>query len=182
MLSREKPLVKPMALRSIFYYITSLFHYIASRLLFCNLYFPIYTTKIPKIFTLLSLSDLTFASDREGIGNPFITLVARFLIVCAGIRWLVHRLLLDWYLGSQNRGKYLRYFDASPFPLQGKSNACARGSKKDFWRRCRGDIRQVKTYQVPIINSSPSHYIICHSPLVFLPPLLKWFSKTFAFS
>src|SRR4051812_6928956 len=28
------------------------FIYIASRLLFCNLYFPIYTTKIPKIFTL----------------------------------------------------------------------------------------------------------------------------------
>ena len=68
------------------------FIYIASRLLFCNLYFPIYTTKIPKIFTLLfvyfhlSLSDLTFASNREGIDNPFIALVARFLIVCAGTR------------------------------------------------------------------------------------------------
>ena len=46
------------------------FIYIASYLLFCNLYFPIYTTKIPKIFTLLSLLDLTFVSDREGIGNP----------------------------------------------------------------------------------------------------------------
>ena len=32
---------------------------------------------------------------------------------------------------------------------------------------------QVKTYQVPIINSSPSHYIICHSPLVFLSPTSK---------
>ena len=62
------------------------FIYIASRLLFCNLYFPIYTTKIPKIFILLSLSDLTFASGREGIDNPFIVLVARFLIVCAGTR------------------------------------------------------------------------------------------------
>ena len=29
------------------------FIYIASCLLFCNLYFPIYTTKIPKIFILL---------------------------------------------------------------------------------------------------------------------------------
>ena len=55
-------------------------------ILFCNLYFSIYTTKIPKIFILLSLSDLTFASGREGIDNPFITLVARFLIVCAGTR------------------------------------------------------------------------------------------------
>ena len=35
---------------------------------------------------LLSLSDLTFASGREGIDNPFIALVARFLIVCAGTR------------------------------------------------------------------------------------------------
>ena len=71
------------------------FIYIASRLLFCNLYFPIYTTKIPKIFTLLSLLDLTFASVREGIDNPFITLVARFLIVCAGTRRLAYSLLLD---------------------------------------------------------------------------------------
>ena len=56
------------------YYIS--FIYIASRLLFCNIYFPIYTTKIPKIFTLLSLLDLTFASDREGIDNPFSALGA----------------------------------------------------------------------------------------------------------
>ena len=49
--------------------------------LFSNLY-----NKIPKIFILLSLSDLTFASGREGIEYPFIALVARFLIVCAGTR------------------------------------------------------------------------------------------------
>ena len=29
---------------------------------------------------------------------------------------------------------------------------------------------QVKTYQVPITNSYPSHYIICHLSLVFLSP------------
>ena len=34
---------------------------------------------------LLSLSDLTFASYREGIDNPFIVLVARFLFVCVGV-------------------------------------------------------------------------------------------------
>ena len=38
----------------------------------------IYIIKIPKIFILLSLSDLTFASGREGIDNPFIALVASF--------------------------------------------------------------------------------------------------------
>ena len=63
-------------------------------ILFCNLYFSIYTTKIPKIFILLSLLDLTFVSDPEGIDNPFIALVARFLFVCAGTRWLACSLLL----------------------------------------------------------------------------------------
>ena len=100
MISWEKPLVKPMAPGSTFPHIsfqsTILVYY-----LFSNLYFPIYTTKIPKIFTLLSLPDLTFANDREGMDNPFIALVARFLIVCASIRWLVRCLLLDWYLGCQ---------------------------------------------------------------------------------
>ena len=49
---------------------------------------PIYIIKIPKIFILLlsSLSDLTLASGREGIDNPFIALVARFLFVCVGTR------------------------------------------------------------------------------------------------
>lgn len=48
----------------------------------------IYIIKIPKIFILLllSLSELTLASGREGIDNPFITLFARFLFVCVGTR------------------------------------------------------------------------------------------------
>ena len=44
---------------------------------------------------LLSLSDLTFASGREGIDNPFIALVARFLFVCVDTGQLVCDLLLD---------------------------------------------------------------------------------------
>ena len=73
----------------IFYFTSYKFPIYNSSFLFvlcCNLYFPIYTTKIPKIFTLLSLLDLTFASECEGIDNPFIALVARFLIVCEGTR------------------------------------------------------------------------------------------------
>src|SRR3954463_9420960 len=89
--------------------------------------------------------------------------------------------ILEWHKRSwqkiewkkQSFIKYLRYFAASLFPLQGKTNACSRGSKKDFWRCCRGDLHQVKTYQLPIINSYPSHYIIFHSPLVFLSPTSK---------
>ena len=77
------------------YYIATLLFTSHLVLLFCNLYFSIYTTKIPKIFILLSLSDLIFASGREGIDNPFIALVARFLIVCAGTRRLACNLLLN---------------------------------------------------------------------------------------
>ena len=58
-----------------------------SQSLLSNLY-----NKIPKIFILLSLSDLTFASDHEGIDNPFITLVARFLIFV--------QVLGDWHVVS----------------------------------------------------------------------------------
>ena len=63
----------------------------------------IHIIKITKIFILLlsSLSDLTLASGHEGIDNPFIVLVVRFLFVCVGTRWLACGLLLDWYLGSQ---------------------------------------------------------------------------------
>ena len=89
--------------------------------LFCNLYFPIYTTKIPKIFILLSLSDLTFASGPEGIDNPFIALVARFLIVCVGTRRCACSLLLDWYLGSQKtEGNTYATLLHHPFLFKGK--------------------------------------------------------------
>ena len=128
MLSWEKPLVKPMAPGSISY------HICFQSTLFSSLLFCIYIIKYQKYIYLivLSLLDLTFASYCEGIDNPFIALVARFLFVCAGARRLACSLLLDWYLGSQNWGKYLRCCAASPFPLQGKTNACSRGSKKDF--------------------------------------------------
>ena len=115
MLSWEKPLVKPMAPGSIFHHISFQSIFILQSLLL------IFIIKIPKI--LSSLSDLTFASGREGIDNPFIALVARFLFVCVGTRDL--RVASYWIdtLVLKNWGKYLRYFIASPFPLQGKTNA-----------------------------------------------------------
>ena len=79
--------------------------------------------KNTKNIILSFLSDLTLVSDRVGIDNPFIALVARFLFVCVGTRDL--RVASYWIdtLVLKNRGKYLRYFAASPFPLQGKTNA-----------------------------------------------------------
>ena len=76
MLSREKPLVKPMAPGSISYHISFICIFYFSNLYYKN------TKNICLI--ILSLSDLTFANGCEGIDNPFIALVARFLFVCVG--------------------------------------------------------------------------------------------------
>ena len=61
--------------------ISRYFHY-------CLLAFLTFTPyhKNTKNIILSSLSDLTLVSDREGIDNPFIALVARFLFVCVGAR------------------------------------------------------------------------------------------------
>ena len=98
------------------------FIYIASLLLWFYFTLHLYH-KNTKNIILSYLSDLTFVSDREGINNPFIAFVARILFVCVGARdscmasyWIDTLVLKNW-------GKYLRYFAASPFPLQGKTNA-----------------------------------------------------------
>ena len=80
MLSWEKPLVKPMAPGSICYHICFQSTFV------CIFTFCIYIIKYQKYIYLiiLSLLDLTFASGREGIDNPFIALVARSLFVCVG--------------------------------------------------------------------------------------------------
>ena len=154
----------------------SIFHHISFRSTILQSFtFRSINQKYQK-YLLYYLSISTRSHFREwpwSDWQPLYRVGCKFLIVCAGIWWLVRRLLVDLYLGSQNWGKYLRYFAASPFPLQGKTNTSSRGSKKDIWRCCRGDLRQVKPYQVPIINSSPLHYIIRHSPLVFLSPTSK---------
>ena len=62
---------------------------------------------------LLSLSDLTSASYCEGIDNPFIALVARFLFVCVGTMDLRGASYWIDTLVLKNRGKYLCYFAAS---------------------------------------------------------------------
>ena len=75
--------MKAMALESIFYHISFQSIFTLHSLL------SVYIIKIPKILILLlllSLSDLSLVSDREGIDNPFIALVARFLFVCVGTR------------------------------------------------------------------------------------------------
>ena len=51
------------------------------------LYFTLHLYhKNTKNIILSYLSDLSLVSDREGIDNPFIALVARILFVCVGAR------------------------------------------------------------------------------------------------
>ena len=63
----------------------NLHHFNLALLFYFALLFTLHLyTKNTKNIILSSLSDLTFASGREGIDNPFIALVARFLFVCVG--------------------------------------------------------------------------------------------------
>ena len=129
--------MKPMAPGSIFYHISFPFSFI------CIFYFPIYIIKIPKniYLILLSLPDLTFASYPEGIDNPFIVLVARFFFVCVGARDLCGASYWIDTLVLKTEGNIYATLLHHPFLFKGKTNACSRGSKKDFWRRCRGGLR-----------------------------------------
>ena len=143
-----------MAPGSIFYHI----HFQSTFI--CIFTFPIYITKYQKIIYLiiLSLSDLTFASGREGIANPFIVLVASSQFVCVGAwdfwgasYWIDTLVLKNW-------GKYLRYCAASPFPLRGNTTQ-AREEARRISGAIAGEAYAKVIYQVPITNPYPSHYI-----------------------
>src|SRR5215216_1756303 len=125
------------------------------------------------LYLLSSLSDLTFASNREGIDNPFIALGASW---CLFVQVFVGLRVVSYWIGTlvlKTEGNTYSTLLHHPFLFKGKTNASSRGSRRTFWRRCRGALHQAKTYQVPIINSHPLHYIIRHSPLVFLSPTSK---------
>ena len=78
--------MKSMAPGSIFYHINlPTLSYFWRRLYFAFFTLHLYH-KNTKNIILSSLSYLTFVSDREGIDNPFIVLVARILFVCVGAR------------------------------------------------------------------------------------------------
>ena len=111
--------------------------------------------------------------------QPLSTLVVLSYCFCVGTRdssvasyWIDTLVLKNW-------GKYLRYFAASSLPLQGNPTQCSRGSKKNFWRRCRGVCAKVN---IPSTHHKPylPHYIICHLPLVFLSPTspLRFYSPS----
>ena len=81
------------------------------RVYFPSYKFPIYFIlqsllsnlyhKNTKNIYLIILSDLTFASDREGIDNPFYRVGCKVFICLCRYEGFACSLLLDWYLGSQ---------------------------------------------------------------------------------
>ena len=76
--------MKPVPPGFLFHIIVSHLHLASFRSIILQSLLSNQYIKNTKIITLLSLSDLTFASGREWIDNPFIALVARFLFVCVG--------------------------------------------------------------------------------------------------
>src|SRR3990170_8126366 len=143
-----------------------------------------------------SISDLTLQITVKGLTTPLSRWVqvgvclCRYSVTCA----LSLTRLIPWF--SKTKGNTYATLLHHPFLFKGKpthaqevarrisgavaGEICAKSSQDLISRQLAisgavaGEIyAQVKTYQVPIINSSPSHYIICHSPLVFLSPTSK---------
>ena len=116
--------------------------------------------KIPKILFIISIRS-HFHKWPWRDGQPLSALVALSYCFCVGTRdsrvasyWIDTLVLKNW-------GKYLRYFAASSSPLRGNPTQCSRGSKKNFWRRCRGGSRnQVNNTKYPSQSLSLAlHYL-----------------------
>ena len=120
--SWEKPLVKPMAPGSILHHINlpTLSYFYCHLFYFASLF--LFIIKILKIYLIISIRSHSRKWPYRD-WQPLFALVARIYLFCAGTRdsrvasyWIDTLVLKNW-------GKYLRYFAASPFPLQGKTNA-----------------------------------------------------------
>ena len=75
--------------------------------------------------------------------------------------------LIPWF--SKTEGNTYATLLHHPFLFKGKTNACSRGSKKDFWCRFQGGLRSCQDIPSTIENSSPSH--LHHLPFAYRFPL-----------
>ena len=118
-----------MAPGSIF--IISIFQYlvISFAIYFTCIFISLYH-KNTKNITLSYLSDLTLVGDRQGIDNPFIALVARFLFVFVGTRDLhVASYWIDT-LDQKTEGNTYATLLHHPFLFKEKPTQCSRGSRR----------------------------------------------------
>ena len=162
----------------------SIFHHINLPTLsyFYCFYFTLHLYhKNTKNIILSYLSDLTLVSDREGIDNPLSRwLRSSYLFVqVRGTRAWSPTGLIPWF--SKTEGNTYATLLHHPFLFKGKPTHA-----QDVARRISGAVAgevfaQVKTYQVPITNPSPSHlhylpfasrFPLPHFTLAFLFALL----------
>ena len=100
--------------------------------------------------------------------QPLFVLVARIYLFCVGARdSRVASYWIDTLVLKIERNTYATLLH-HPFLFKGKTNACSRGSKKDFWHRCRGVYTKVNipsTHHKPL--SPALHYLpfASHFPL-----------------
>ena len=76
--------------------------------------------------------------------------------------------LIPWF--SKTEGNTYATLLHHPFLFKEKPTHAQEVARRIFGAVAGEIYAQVKTYQVPITKSYPSHYIICHLPLVFLSP------------
>ena len=107
----------------------SIFHHIIFRqqAISFSVYFDFFTLhlyhKNAKKIILSYLSDLTLISDREGIDNPFIALVARFLFVFVRAR---DSSVVSYWIDTlvlKTEGNTYATLLHHPFLFKGKTNA-----------------------------------------------------------
>ena len=88
--------------------------------------------------------------------------------------------LIPWF--SKTEGNTYATLLHHPFLFKGKPTQCSRGSKKDFWRRCRGGLRKSQHTKYPsqTLISRITLFAICLSfsspplhPCRFIRPLFS---------
>ena len=147
-----------MAPGSIFYHIS------CQSILFSNLYHK-NTKNIYLIISIRSHSRKWPWRDWQ----PLYRVGCEVLICLCRYEGLACSLLLDWYLGSQKLREILTLLRCITLSSSMENQRSSQEVARMISGAVAGEIyAQVKTYQVPITNSYPSHYIICHLPLVFL--------------
>ena len=166
MLSWEKPLVKLMA-PGLFYIIL-----VSNLFYFAIFTFNLYHKNTKNIYLIIIISIRSHSCKwtwRDW--QPLYRVGCKVLICLCRCVGLEGGLLLDWYLGSQKLREILTLLCCITLSSSRENQRCAQEVARRISSAVAGEIyAQVKTYQVPITNSYPSHYIICHLPLVFLSP------------
>ena len=135
-----------------------------------SLLFNLYNKNTKNIYLIISIRS-HFCKWPWRDWQPLYRVGCEVLVCLCRYEGLVRSLLLDWYLGSQKLREILTLLYCTTLSSSRQNQWSAQDVASRISGAVAGEVfAQVKTYQVPITNSSPSHYIICHLPLVFLSP------------